>query len=81
MHHTWRWRLLAADGSAARVRAIGEDPLPRDFASQSDAETWIGEHWRELASLGIAGAVLLDGDRIEYGPMILAEPDNQARAD
>jgi len=64
---TWRWRLEAADGS--------ELPSPSSpvHPNQSDAESWLGENWRELAEAGVAQASLLDGDRLVYGPMSLAE--------
>jgi len=43
------------------------------FASQSDAENWLGEAWRTLAAAGVAGVTLLqDGQRV-YGPMPLSE--------
>ena len=41
--------------------------------NQSDAESWLGEHWRELADLGVAQVTLFDEDRKVYGPMSLAE--------
>jgi hypothetical protein len=46
---------------------------PGDFASQSDAESWLGEAWRTLAEAGVAGVTLMhDGERV-YGPMPLSE--------
>jgi hypothetical protein len=67
MGSTWTWRLESADGSE-----LTEPPSPH-HANQSDAESWLGEQWRELASAGVAQASLFDGDRKVYGPMSLAE--------
>jgi hypothetical protein len=64
---TWKWRLEAADGSELRRLSSPEHP------SQSDAESWLGEQWRELAEAGVAQATLFDGDRKVYGPMPLTE--------
>lgn len=38
---------------------------------QGDAESWLGETWRELLAAGIDAVTLLEGDRIVYGPMKL----------
>ncbi len=64
---SWRWRL--EDSAGAEVAAPGvENP---DFPSQSDAESWVGEAWRELAEAGVDAVTLLEGDREVYGPMSL----------
>ena len=44
-----------------------------DFPSQSDAESWLGEAWRELAEHGVATVTLLNDGKREYGPMPLSE--------
>ena len=41
------------------------------FASQADAETWLGTVWRELAADGVSAASLFEDDRLVYGPMSL----------
>ena len=41
------------------------------FASQADAETWLGTIWRELAAGGVSSASLFEDDRLVYGPMSL----------
>ena len=41
------------------------------FPSQADAESWIGESWQELAGQGVDQVVLLEDDRVVYGPMSL----------
>lgn len=67
----WTWRY--EDGSGAAVTPEGVAAAP-GFPSQSDAETWLGETWRELLAGGVAQVVLLDGDREVYGPMGLDAP-------
>lgn len=64
---TWTWRLEQADGTP-----LAEPPSPA-HQNQSDAESWLGEQWRELAAAGVAQVTLFDGDRKVYGPMSLAE--------
>ncbi len=64
---TWRWRLEAPDGSELT------EPASPGHQNQSDAESWVGENWRELADNGVAQATLFDGERKVYGPMSLAD--------
>jgi hypothetical protein len=64
---TWTWHLEAMDG-----QAVSEPPAPV-HQNQSDAESWLGEQWRELADAGVAQASLYEDDRKVYGPMPLAE--------
>jgi hypothetical protein len=64
---SWIWRLEGADG-----RELSTPPSPPHL-SQSDAESWLGEKWRELAEAGVAQATLFDDERKVYGPMSLAE--------
>jgi hypothetical protein len=65
---TWSWRLEHADGTPAEP-VDGADR----HASQADAESWLGENWRELREAGVAQVVLLDADSVVYGPMSLAD--------
>ncbi|MDQ2797465.1 MAG: hypothetical protein M3Y06_09935 [Actinomycetota bacterium] len=68
---TWTWRLEQPDGSALPDLRNGPDNPPH--SNQSDAESWLGENWRELADAGVAGVTLCsDGTKV-YGPMPLAE--------
>ncbi len=64
---SWTWRLETADGSTLSV------PSSPPHASQSDAESWLGETWRELASQGVAQVSLLHDGELVYGPMPLSE--------
>ena len=41
------------------------------FPSQSDAESWIGEVWRDLLDDGVDQVTLFEADREVYGPMSL----------
>jgi hypothetical protein len=66
-HPSWHWRL--EDKAGAEVTG-GVDPSPR-FASQSDAESWVGEAWRDLLESGVDAVSLFEGDRQVYGPMSL----------
>ena len=63
----WHWRLENGDGGEVTE---GVDPSPR-FPSQSDAESWVGEVWRELADAGVDAVTLFEDDREVYGPMSL----------
>jgi hypothetical protein len=70
---SWRWRFEDAAG-----REVGETDGSTasgvsGFPSQSDAESWIGEVWRELVDDGIDQVTLFEGDREVYGPMSLHE--------
>jgi hypothetical protein len=59
----WTWQYQPAEAAAEPSGS---------FSTQSDAENWIGESWRELAAAGVSGVILLrDGERV-YGPMPLA---------
>ncbi len=61
----WRWRCLDAAGAEVEVEPS------EGFPSQADAETWLGESWRDLLDAGAEQVTLLDGDREVYGPMSL----------
>ena len=41
------------------------------FPSQSDAESWLGQNWRDLVSEGVVTAVLVEDDRVEYRMSLL----------
>jgi hypothetical protein len=66
---SWSWLLENREGGPL----TGDVEIPT-FPSQSDAESWLGEVWRELVSAGAAQATLLEDDRVVYGPMSL-EPE------
>ncbi|CAN3980277.1 hypothetical protein WN990_04060 [Kitasatospora purpeofusca] len=58
----WTWRYEKADGTAV---APGSGQA-EEFSGQGDAESWIGENWKQLAEDGVDRAVLLDDDREIY---------------
>lgn len=62
----WTWRIDRADGAGVSL-----ETEPPSFAAQGDAESWLGEVWRELADAGANQATLLEDDRVVYGPMSL----------
>ena len=65
----WSWRYEDAVGAV--VAPAGSAPEQEPFPSQADAESWVGEFWRELLEAGVAQVTLLEGDREVYGPMKL----------
>jgi hypothetical protein len=67
MSENWTWRCVDADGRDIDPGAVEAEV----FGSQSDAETWLGEHWRSLVDAGVDGVHLqADGTGV-YGPMSL----------
>lgn len=65
----WSWRY--EDPSGAVIVPTESAPEQEPFLSQADAESWVGEFWRELLEAGVAQVTLLEGDRKVYGPMKL----------
>jgi hypothetical protein len=64
----WWWRLEDADGAEVTVSS---EYAGHRFASQADAESWVGEIWGALAEAGVDGVTLIEADRVVYGPMSL----------
>ncbi|NEN77186.1 hypothetical protein G3T38_02720 [Nocardioides zeae] len=64
----WWWRTEDKDGN--EVTVAGE-LAGEKFPSQSDAESWVGEVFGELAEQGVDAVVLFEGERRVYGPMSL----------
>lgn len=56
---TWSWQYEDADGAPV----AGPEET---FSSQADAESWLGQTWRELVGAGAASASLLEDERVEY---------------
>jgi hypothetical protein len=69
----WTWRLQKADGST--VDPPTEFAGELSFQSQADAESWVGETWRDLAAAGVDAVVLYEGEEKIYGPMSLHSAD------
>jgi hypothetical protein len=70
----WTWRYLGEAGETTDAGA-GVDGAGAEFPTQSDAESWLGENWRELAAAGVDAVVLHDAGREVYGPMSLKPPE------
>jgi hypothetical protein len=64
---SFSWRYEALDGSGVPAGGLPQERFP----TQADAESWIGESWRELLDGGVDQVSLLEGDRVVYGPMSL----------
>jgi hypothetical protein len=64
----WTWRYENSDGA---VVTPDDAPIAEMFPTQGDAETWIGEIWRELLDAGVDAVVLLEDGQKIYGPMSL----------
>lgn len=68
----WTWRYEAEGGAPVDpAEALAVEAFP----TQADAETWLGENWRELRHAGVFQVSLLDGERVVYGGMSLSAPD------
>jgi hypothetical protein len=68
-----RWRFEDGGGADAAAAAGSSGvALPDGFPTQSDAESWLGEVWRELSDAGVAQVTLLEAGREVYGPMSLS---------
>jgi hypothetical protein len=63
----WTWRLEDAEGTAL------SEPASPAHGSQADAESWLGEEFRELNEAGVAQVTLLNAGSKVYGPMSLSE--------
>ena len=67
MTDEWTWTYLDADG----VTLTAAELVTTGFPSQSDAESWLGEQWRELAEAGVEAVTLRHEGTVVYGPMSL----------
>jgi hypothetical protein len=69
---TWTWTLHDGTGAEtwagaslmATASTAGDDVLA--FESQSDAESFLGEVWRDLLAAGVDSVSLHDGDKLVY---------------
>ena len=58
----WTWTYANESGTAVSP-APGTDEA---FASQADAESWIGEHFRTLLDEGVDTVTLLEDGSVTY---------------
>ncbi|MEU3553197.1 hypothetical protein [Streptomyces fragilis] len=72
----WIWRFEKADGTEV-------DPAvePEEFTTQGDAESWLGEHWRDLLEGGAEQVRLFEDEAEIYGPMSLRAEEAGDAAD
>ena len=69
---TWSWRYQDAQGQD--VPEVAQNVSAESFSTKGDAESWLGETWRDLLSAGVEQVVLMEGDRVEYAmPLTPAE--------
>lgn len=57
----WTWRYEKTDGTP--VQNAGEQ---EEFPGQGDAESWIGESWKDLLEKGVEQVSLLDDGKLIY---------------
>jgi hypothetical protein len=67
---TWHWRLEDPSGATIDPEALGVEVPASE--NQGDAESWLGENWRDLLERGVATVTLFDDESEVYGPMGLA---------
>lgn len=64
----WSWRI---ENEAGETVEVSEEFTGQRFATQADAESWVGEVWADLADEGADAVSLFEHDRLVYGPMSL----------
>ncbi|MDP5311477.1 MULTISPECIES: hypothetical protein [Streptomyces] len=72
----WTWRFEKSDGTETEPAL-----QPEEFTTQGDAESWIGEYWKELLDGGAAQVTLFDDTTKIYGPMSLQAEQSETVAD
>ncbi len=65
MPESWTWSYLDTAGAPLT------DMPANAFPSQGDAESWLGESWRDLVERGVDAVTLLQDGAVVYGPMSL----------
>jgi hypothetical protein len=67
MTENWTWRYVDSDGRDVAPTVASTESFP----AQSDAESWLGEQWRDLLDAGVDAVHLREGETVIYGPMSL----------
>lgn len=62
----WTWRFETAAGTETQPAVE-----PEEFTTQGDAESWLGEVWKDLLEGGAAQVTLSEDGKQIYGPMSL----------
>ncbi|MCF3104207.1 hypothetical protein IPZ58_21815 [Streptomyces roseoverticillatus] len=57
----WTWRFETADGTETAPAVE-----PEEFSTQGDAESWIGEVWKDLLDGGAEQVTLFEDDTEIY---------------
>jgi len=65
----WYWRYERGTGEV--IADLPQAAVATGFPNQGDAESWLGESWRDLLTSGVDQVSLLEEDRVVYGPMSL----------
>jgi hypothetical protein len=69
---TWTWWYQDADGQPSPD--LPAAPLPPTFRTKGDAESWLGETWRDLLDAGVERVALVEDGRVDYAmPLTPAE--------
>lgn len=63
------WRYETAGGAV--VTSLPASATGEEFPTQADAESWVGQSWRDLLDDGVDAVTLLEDDSVVYGPMSL----------
>ncbi|MFC8310737.1 hypothetical protein ACFUMJ_24785 [Streptomyces olivaceus] len=69
----WTWRFETADGTEVRPAV-----QPEEFTTQGDAESWVGEYWKDLKEGGTDQVRLFEDATEIYGPMSLHAEESAA---
>jgi len=70
----WTWQLATqpgADSAGAHAQPAG------GFPSQAEAESWVGEVWRELLDAGVDSVTLFEDGRRVPGAMPAADVEKR----
>ncbi|MEV5377746.1 MULTISPECIES: hypothetical protein [Streptomyces] len=67
----WVWRFEKADGTAVEPAVE-----PEEFSTQGDAESWIGEIWKELLDGGAEQVRLFEDDTEIYTMSLTAAAES-----
>jgi hypothetical protein len=70
----WSWRYESAAGEPI---ALAEAPSAEPFPTRGDAESWLGENFRELLSTGIDQVTLLDDGQPSYTMSLHPEGEDE----
>ncbi|MFJ3964159.1 hypothetical protein [Streptomyces sp. NPDC090036] len=62
----WTWRFEKADGTETSPSVV-----PEEFTTQGDAESWVGEYWKDLLEGGVEQVKLSDDAGTELYTMSL----------